>query len=183
MPSDQFRRKAQFPPHRPNLILEQLAERLNQTEVHLCGEASDIVVRLDRVGGPAEGSGLDDVGVERALAQKADISDRARLLLEDLDKRLSDDLPFLFGVGDSLQLPEKSLCRVHVVETEMVAVTVDLQDQLALSRPHEAVVDMNAIEPVTDRPVKQDGKDGGIDPSAQRANHVAIPRRRPDIPD
>src|ERR1700722_2967961 len=52
-------RQAELFADRPHLVLEELAERLDELEFHVVGEAADVVVGLDRrrVAGP----GLDDV--------------------------------------------------------------------------------------------------------------------------
>lgn len=58
---------AQLPAHLAHLVLEQLAERLQQPEAvalgHARGETAHVVVRLDRLAGSLEGQGLNDVWV------------------------------------------------------------------------------------------------------------------------
>ena len=54
---------------RAHLVLEQLAQRLDELEVHVVGQAADVVVALDvRVVAAAR---LDDVGIQRALHEEA----------------------------------------------------------------------------------------------------------------
>ena len=69
----------------PDLVLEQGAQRLDQRELQVVGQAADVVVRLD-VGRALAAAGLDHVGVERAL-----------------DEEL-DGLAGVAGVGDDLAL-------------------------------------------------------------------------------
>ena len=52
-----------------DLVLEQRAQRLDQLELEVVGQAADVVVGLD-VGGAGAAAGLDDVGVERALDEE-----------------------------------------------------------------------------------------------------------------
>ena len=54
-----------------HLVLEQRAQRLDQLELQVVGQAADVVVRLD-VGRAGAAAGLDDVGVERALDEELD---------------------------------------------------------------------------------------------------------------
>jgi hypothetical protein len=61
--------------------LEELAQRLDELEVHGGGQAADVVVRLDDGGRPLVGDGLDDVGVQRALQQEVHLAYLQRLLL------------------------------------------------------------------------------------------------------
>lgn len=52
---------------RTYFILEELTKRLNELQLHVLLETTDIVVRLDGGGGSLEGGGLDDIGVQGAL--------------------------------------------------------------------------------------------------------------------
>ena len=55
-----------------HLVLEQRPQRLDELEVHVLGQAADVVVRLDRGRLAAvAAAGLDDVGVQRALHEEA----------------------------------------------------------------------------------------------------------------
>ena len=53
---------------RAHLVLEQVAQRLDELEVHVVGEAADVVVRLDV--GVVGAARLDDVGIQRALHEE-----------------------------------------------------------------------------------------------------------------
>ena len=44
--------QAQLLPHLPDLVLEQVAQGLDQLEVHYLGEAAHVVMALDPGGGP-----------------------------------------------------------------------------------------------------------------------------------
>ena len=84
-------RQPQLGADRPHLVLKQHPQRLDQLEVEVLGQAADVVVGLDRRG-PVAAARLDHVGVERALHQVADALQPRRLLLEDADELLADDL-------------------------------------------------------------------------------------------
>ena len=53
-----------------DLVLEQRAQRLDELELEVVGQAADVVVGLDRRRAGAA-AGLDHVGVERALDEVA----------------------------------------------------------------------------------------------------------------
>ena len=55
----------------PDLVLEQLAQRLDELELEVLGQAAHVVVGLD-VGGAGAAAGLDHVRVEGALDQELD---------------------------------------------------------------------------------------------------------------
>ena len=50
--ADEMLGQAELAAERPHLVLEQLAQRLDQLHVHALGQAADIVVRLDGHRGP-----------------------------------------------------------------------------------------------------------------------------------
>ena len=70
--------QAQLAAELAHLVLEQLAQGLDQGQVHALGQAADIVVRLDGDAGALEGDALDHVGVEGALGEEADVGELAR---------------------------------------------------------------------------------------------------------
>ena len=55
-----------------HLVLEQLAQRLDQLEPHVRGQPADVVVRLDRRRRALERHRLDHVRIERALGEPRD---------------------------------------------------------------------------------------------------------------
>src|SRR5712691_63462 len=92
------------------LVLEQQTQRLDELHAHVRREAADVVVRLDlRRDAVLRPAGLDHVGVERPLDEKANVPELPRLLLEDADELLADDLPLLLGIVDTLETREESL--------------------------------------------------------------------------
>ena len=116
---DDLRRQAELLADPAHLVLEQRAQRLDQRELQVVGQAADVVVGLD-VRGAGAAAGLDDVRVERALHEELDRlavraglgDDLARGLLEDADELAADDLALLLGVGDAGQrLQEPVLAR------------------------------------------------------------------------
>ena len=72
VPPDDLRGQPQLLADEADLVLEQRAQRLDQRELEVVGQAADVVVRLD-VGGAGSPARLDDVGVERALDQEGDL--------------------------------------------------------------------------------------------------------------
>src|SRR5690606_30211864 len=82
-----------------DLVLEQGAQRLDETEVEVVGQATDVVVALD-VCRTGTATRLNDVGVERALHEELDglalglglVDEVALDLLERADELAADDL-------------------------------------------------------------------------------------------
>ena len=90
--------QAQLRANQPDLVLEQVPERLDQLEPEIRRQAADVVVGLDLLGGLRLGRrALDDVRVERALGQEVDPAELRGLLLEDPDELVADDLALLLS--------------------------------------------------------------------------------------
>ena len=98
---DELVRQAELLAEPPDLVLEQVAQRLHQLEAEPLGQAADVVVGLDHRRRAAHPGRLDDVRVERPLGQIAGVGKPSRLGLEDLDELAADDPAFLLRVGDS----------------------------------------------------------------------------------
>ncbi len=99
------------------------------------------MVRLD-LGGVVGAARLDHVGVERPLDEEADARSLRRLLLENADELLADDLALTLGVGDPGQLGQEALFGVDVNEQDAEARMPP--DLLGLVRAQKAVVDEDA---------------------------------------
>ena len=52
-----------------DLIFEEIAQRLDELELHQFGQAAHVVVALDGLAGPFHAARLDHVGIKRALHQ------------------------------------------------------------------------------------------------------------------
>ena len=110
MAPDEMLGQAQLAAQRAHLVLEQLAQRLDQLQVHALGQAADVVVRLDGHRRPAgERHALDHVGVERALGQELGAAELLGLLLEHVDEQRADGLALGLRVGLAGQRREEAL--------------------------------------------------------------------------
>src|SRR5207248_6973567 len=69
---DHLLRHAELEPDRPHLVLEEVAQRLDELEAQAWRQAADVVVGLDLAGGPSDirRGPLDDVGIHRALGEE-----------------------------------------------------------------------------------------------------------------
>jgi len=82
--------------------LEEFAQRLNQLQLHVRGQASDIVVGLDSGRRPLVADGLNHIGVKRPLEQEGGVWDFGCFFLEALDEHVPDDFALLFRVIHSM---------------------------------------------------------------------------------
>src|SRR5580692_3594063 len=91
-----FLRKAQLAPDAANLVLKQLAQRLNQRERQILRKPSYIMMRLNGLRGAPNGYGFDDVRIQSALNQETGSlrtdGQLARLLVKHGDEFSADSL-------------------------------------------------------------------------------------------
>ncbi len=137
MAADEGLGQAELAAEHADLVLEELAQRLDELHVHALGQAAHIVVALDRDRGAAgERHALDDVGIERALRQEVGAADLLGLLLEHVDEEPADGLALDLGVGHALERAEEQVLRLHVDERDVVAVAEQRDDLLGLGLAH-----------------------------------------------
>jgi hypothetical protein len=92
------RGRPQFQPQRSHLILEQLAQRLEQLEVQRFRQPADVVVGLDRVRLLGLGPGrFDHIRIDGALRQPLHVGQLGCLPLEHVDEQPADDLALGLG--------------------------------------------------------------------------------------
>ena len=100
--------QAQFSADGAHFVFEQPSQWLDQVEVHMFGQAADVVMALD--GGGVARTGLDHVWVEGTLHEILGIGrDAAAGLLEHSDELLSHGFAFGFRVGDPGQRGEEAV--------------------------------------------------------------------------
>ena len=159
---------AEFLAERADLVLEQLAQRLDQLELHVLGQAADVVVALDDVGlaGLAAG-GLDHVRVDGALGEEIDALDPGGFLVEHVNKQATDDLALGLGVGDARECVQKPRLGIHADHPHAEVAREHLHHLVAFVEAQQAVVDEHAGELVADRTVDQRRGDARIDTARQ----------------
>ena len=171
----------------PHLVLEQGAERLDERELEVVGQAADVVVALD-VGGAGAAAGLHDVRVERALHEEVDRlavgagvgDDLAGGGLEHPDELAPDDLALLLRIADPGQGREEAVLGVDDLERHAGGLDEVPLDLLGLAGPQQPVVDEHAGEAVADRPLHERGRHRRVDAAGEPAQHALVTDRGPD---
>jgi hypothetical protein len=100
MPEHQIARQAERETELAHLVLEQLAQRLQQLEVQRLGQAANIVVRFDGVRRLAAARGFDHVGIDRSLRQPLRVRQSGRFCLKNVNELAPDNLALLLRIGD-----------------------------------------------------------------------------------
>ena len=187
VPPDDLGGQAELLADQPHLVLEQGAQRLDQLELEVVGQAADVVVGLD-VGRALAAAGLDHVGVERALHQEGDLlalrggsaQDVALGGLEDPDELATDDLALLLGVGDARERVEETLLGVDDVQVDPGGRDEVALDLLGLALAEQAVVDEHTGELVADGPLHDGRRHRGVDAAGESADRPAVTDLGPD---
>src|SRR5881396_617606 len=161
---------AQHAPQVAHLVLEQLAQRLEQLEAHALGKTAHVVVALDGGGRAAHRYGLDDVRVERPLGEEGGVGDLPGLLLEHLDEGDADGAPLALGVLDVVQVLEETGRGIDVAHVELHGVAEDPQHLLGLAGAQEAIVDEDAGEPLADGTMDERGGHRRVDAAREPAD-------------
>src|SRR5687768_14093039 len=91
-------------------VFEQVSQRLDYLQPHILGQAADVVVRLD-VGGSLR-SAFDNVRIQRSLSEELRSRNGLRVLFEDPDELLADDLALSLRIGHASKARQKSLAGV-----------------------------------------------------------------------
>ena len=173
LPHDHFFRQSELAAHFAHLVLEEAAEGLEEFELHVFGEAADVVVALDDCAGIAvDGDALDDVRVSGPLSEERHVRDVRAGVAEDLDELAADDLALAFGFVDARELREESVGGVDVHERHLERAAEELADAFRLVLAEQAVVHEDAGELVADGLVDERGGHGGIDAAGEAEDHV-----------
>ena len=162
MPTDHLLGQAEFPADLTDLVLEELAQRLDQREWKFGRQPADVVVRLDcdrwAAGGRVR---LDHVRVEGSLHQKADIvTDLLCLAGKDVDEAMADAFPLDLGVGHAGEIRQEFLRCIDRAEVNAQVPAERTFHLLPLAEPKQSVVDKDTGEPVAHRAMHQRRCDG-----------------------
>jgi len=163
------------------LVLEQLAQRLEEIEIERLGKAADIVMALDRMCLLGLGAGrFDHVRVNGPLRQPPGVVEPARFGLENLDELAADDLAFLFRVGDALEVAEEAGSGIDVNDLDAEIAGEGLHHLLGFVEAQEPVINEHAGQLVTNRAMDQRCGDRGVDAAGKAEDHLVMADLRTD---
>src|SRR5665213_3558136 len=154
-----------------DFVLEEVAERLDEFELHVRGQAADVVVALDDVRRPVDTGRFNDVGIERALHQPRyffanfpgacgsrffSFEDSLGFGDRDRDDFVAYGLALLLGIGVAGEFREEARARIDRDDVEAEAFAHGGLDFGELVLAQDAVVDEDAGEAVTYRSSHED---------------------------
>src|SRR5699024_7711180 len=129
--ADGFFGQAELATKLAHFIFEEFAQRLDEFEMHIFGQAPDVVVRFDSDFFAADFHAFYDIWVERTLGQEARVGDAAGNVFENADKLFADDLPLAFGLFHAFQFGQESFGRVDDAQVHVKMLTDHVFDVLA----------------------------------------------------
>ena len=147
----------------PDFIFEEVAQGLDQLELHPQRQSAHVVVALDGLAGTFDARRLDNVGIERALHQPfhaAGFFRNARgLVVEDGDELRANALAFGLGINNAGQLIEEAFAGVNGDDFQAQLVAQIFLHILEFVLAQDAVIDKDAGELGADGPVYQHCRD------------------------
>ena len=98
----------------------------------------------------------------------------ARDLLEHPDELLADHLALVLGIGDARELLQEPVRRLHVDERHLEMPAERLLDLVGLVLAVQAVIDEDARQLISDRPMHEQRRDRRVDAARERAEHLGV---------
>ena len=92
-------RYSQLSSNQTYFVFEQLAQRLDELEVHLLGQPADVVMTLDHCRWTTHRDGLNNVRIKRPLHEITDVAQTSGFFFKHVNEDFSDSLALLFGIG------------------------------------------------------------------------------------
>ena len=102
------------------------------------------------------------------------------LFFENADEFLTDDLALLFGVGNTLELVEEAVFRVHCDEVHAELILEHLLHLLEFALAEQPVIDENAYEVVAYRFVDERGAHRAVHAAGKPEQHLFVTDLRAD---
>ena len=159
-----------------HLVLEELAQRLDELEPHALGQAADVVVALDGLRRALERHRLDDVRIERALGEELRRRAAACASSSNTSMKVTPMIRrFFSGSVMPARRSRNSVAGIDRLDAEMEGVAEELHDPLRLVAAQDAVVDEDAGELIADGAVDQRRGDGGVDAAREPADDAGRP--------
>ena len=101
---------------------------------------------------------LDHIGIKGALREVIERSETLAFLFKHTDEFRADDLALLLRIRDAVELLQKALTRIDVLNVNVELAIEEVHQELRLALPHEALIDEHAGELITDRLLEQEGE-------------------------
>ena len=97
----------QLTPHTAHFVLKQPLQRLTKLQMHLLGQTANIMMAFDDLTSNVQR--LNSVGIDSALSKPFGIGNLLGFGIEHFHEITTDNLTFLFWIGDTCQVGKEFL--------------------------------------------------------------------------
>lgn len=180
-----------------DFVLKELSKRLNQLQLHVLQQSTDVMMGLDGSTGALERDTFDNVGVQGTLEQPLDFAlgltallgklffssslKLGSLGLKDLNEGVTDDLSLTLGVLDTFKTGKEEFGSVNNGEVNAEINGKHLMNLLGLVFPEHTVVDHDSVESNSESDMTDMGKGTHRSPMASCINLAATVESTPPL--
>ena len=176
--------QAQLATQGADLVLEKLAQGLDEFQTHLLRQAADIVVRFDGDRRPArKGHRFDHIRIKRALGQKLGTLDLVGVFLEHIDEQPPNGLALDLGVRNPFQRAKEQVFFVGMDQVQVIIVAEHRNDLFGLTQTQQPVVNEHTGQLVANGLVQQNPGDRAVNAARKRTDHLFVAHLRADFCD
>mmetsp|Transcript_36144 Transcript_36144/g.61620 ORF Transcript_36144/g.61620 Transcript_36144/m.61620 type:complete len:405 (+) Transcript_36144:570-1784(+) len=178
MPPDTSFINAQCNTQLAHFILEQFAQRLNELQLHCCRESTNIMMSFDSGTWTLVRNTLNNIRIKSSLEQEITSScislNFLCLLLEDVDECPTNDLTFLFGIGNTLEQIQESIFGINTSKVDMAVISHSLENIHGLILSQASIIYQYRMESIPDGPCHQNGGHRRINATTHSTNYMSI---------
>ena len=149
----------------PHLVFEKSAQRLNELELKIFRQTSNIMVAFDLHRDTLSGlrinigaSALNNIRIQGTLGQIIKGAKALTFLFEHTNKFVTNQLALLLWICHPGQFTDKAFARFDVFHSDMEFTVKEIHEKLRLSLSHKALINKHAGELIANRPVQQKGQ-------------------------
>src|SRR5215208_576798 len=121
MPPKNLFRHSQFPSDKSYFVLEQLAQRFDQFQIHLLRQTADIVMTLNHSRWTTHGNRLDHVRIKCALDKVTNVAQLSCLFFKDINEHFPDPFSLLFRISDTCKGRKKEISGANACDVQLHA--------------------------------------------------------------
>ncbi len=162
--------KAELFTHLAHFVLEEIAQRFQELQIHALGKPADVVMGLDAGRGVMPDARFDHVGIERSLHQDRNAAEALGFFFEHANERLPDDPPLLLRIRHALQRADEAIAGV-----DPSGARAGLSFQEIENRAHFVEI---AVQPVIHEDRMETARGSRCRRAPQRRCYPRLPRRR-----
>ena len=119
--------------------------------------------------------GFQDVGVDSALSQEADlVAHLARLFFEHADELGADNLALCLGLVNVNQFVQETIGCVYIDQVRVHLVLEHVNDLLAFAFAHQAVVHVHANQLLANGLDQQGGNNGAVNAAGKSQQDLLV---------